>query len=52
MSLSDFEIIKQLGKGVFGSVNLVHRKKDMKTYAMKHILLTSLSKKERETSLN
>ena len=52
MSLSDFEIIKQLGKGAFGSVNLVRRKKDMKTYAMKRILLTSLSKKERETSLN
>ena len=52
MSLSDFEIIKQLGKGAFGSVNLVRRKKDMKTYAMKRILLTTLSKKERETSLN
>ena len=52
MSLSDFEIIKQLGKGAFGSVNLVRRKKDLKTYAMKRIRLTTLSQKEKETALN
>ena len=27
MSLSDFEVIKQLGKGAFGSVSLVHQRK-------------------------
>ena len=52
MSLSDFEILKQLGKGAFGSVNLVRRKKDLKTYAMKRIRLTTLSQKEKETALN
>ena len=32
MSLSDFEVIKQLGKGVFGSVSILHQKKDSQTY--------------------
>ena len=52
MSLSDFEILKQLGKGAFGSVSLVRRKKDSQTYAMKRIRLIPLSEKEREVSLN
>jgi NIMA (never in mitosis gene a)-related kinase len=52
MSLSDFEVIKQLGKGAFGSVSLVRRKKDSQTYAMKRIRLIPLSEKEREISLN
>ena len=52
MSLSDFEILKQLGKGAFGSVHLVRRKKDLKTYAMKRIRMTTLSEKEKETALN
>ena len=52
MSLTDFEILKQLGKGAFGSVSLVRRKKDSQTYAMKRIRLIPLSEKEREVSLN
>ena len=52
MSLSDFEIIKTLGKGAFGMVCLVKRKFDGKTYAMKRIKIAQLSNKEKENSLN
>ncbi len=31
MSLSDFKVIKHLGKGAFGSVSLVRRQKDSHT---------------------
>ena len=49
---NQYEVIKQLGKGAFGSVSLVRRKKDSQTYAMKRIRLIPLSEKEREISLN
>jgi len=52
MSLSDFTIGKQLGKGAFGAVYQVMRKEDSKTYAMKCVKISSLSLKEREAALN
>lgn len=35
--LADFEVIKKLGEGHFGSVNLVSSKKTQKLYAMKEV---------------
>ena len=52
MSLSDFELGKELGKGAFGSVWLVKRKEDKKIYAMKRVIISGLGKKERENALN
>ena len=52
MSLSDFTMGKQLGKGAFGAVYQVTRKEDSKTYAMKIVKISSLSLKEREAALN
>ena len=46
-SLIDFEIIKNLGKGQFGIVDLVKSKKNEKCYAMKKLEL----KKIKEASL-
>ena len=45
-TLSDFKIEKILGRGSFGSVFLVTRKKDNKIYALKTVILEKLSKKE------
>ena len=52
MSLNDFIIGKLLGKGVFGSVSLVTRKRDGNIYAMKRVNIGKLNKKEKESSLN
>ena len=52
MSLKDFEIGKELGKGAFGSVCIVKRKIDNKTYAMKRVKISQLSTKDKENSLN
>lgn len=52
MSLKDFEIGKELGKGAFGSVCFVKRKEDGKTYAMKRVKISQLNTKERENALN
>ena len=37
MSLNNFDLGKELGKGAFGSVRLVTRKEDKKIYAMKSV---------------
>jgi NIMA (never in mitosis gene a)-related kinase len=52
MSLKDFEIGKELGKGAFGSVSICKRKEDGKAYAMKRVKISQLSTKERENALN
>ena len=52
MSLNDFIIGKLLGKGVFGSVSLVTRKRDGNIYAMKRVNIGKLSKKEKLSALN
>jgi NIMA (never in mitosis gene a)-related kinase len=52
MSLKDFEIGKELGKGAFGSVSICKRKEDGKVYAMKRVKISQLSTKERENALN
>ena len=50
--MENFEIIKSLGTGAFGSVSLVRRKLNNKTYAMKIVKISKLSYKERENALN
>ena len=52
MSLKDFEVIKELGKGAFATVALVKRLEDKKTYALKRVKITQMSPKERENALN
>ena len=52
MSLNNFILGKQLGKGAFGSVRLVTRKKDGKIYAMKSVNIGKLDTKEKEAALN
>ncbi|EAR94919.1 Serine/Threonine kinase domain protein (macronuclear) [Tetrahymena thermophila SB210] len=50
--ITDFEILKRLGEGSFGSVYQVKRKSDEKIYAMKKVKMMSLSTKEKENALN
>ena len=52
MSLNDFELGKELGKGAFGSVTIVKRKEDQKIYAMKRVKIGRLSQKEKLNSFN
>ena len=52
MSLKDFEITKELGKGAFGSVWIVKRKEDGQRYAMKRVKISALDPRERENALN
>ena len=52
MSLDDFEFGRILGKGVFGSVIVVKRKKDQEIYAMKRVKIYGLTKRELENSFN
>jgi len=52
MSLDDFIIGTQLGKGSFGSVFIVTRKQDNIQYAMKSVNINNLKDKEKLSSLN
>ena len=52
MSLNDFEFGKFLGKGAFGSVAIVTRKKDHQIYAMKRVNIGKLPRNEVEAALN
>lgn len=52
MSIKDFEVIKELGKGAFGTVSLVMRKADGNIYAMKRVKISQLNTKEQENALN
>jgi NIMA (never in mitosis gene a)-related kinase len=52
MSLKDFELGKELGKGAFGAVSIVKRKADGESYAMKRVKIQQLGNKERENALN
>lgn len=52
MSSSDFKIVGTIGKGAYSTVQKVQRKSDGKLYALKKVMLTGLSKKEKENALN
>ena len=52
MSLKEFEILKDIGKGSFGLVLLVRRLLDNKIYALKRVKLSKMSNKEKINSLN
>lgn len=52
MSIDNFEILQELGKGSFGSVYKVKRITDNKIYAMKCVQISSLSHKEKQNALN
>ena len=52
MSMNDFKMGNVIGKGAFGSVIIVTRKKDDKIYAMKRVNIGKLNNKEKESSLN
>ena len=50
--MEDFQIISELGKGVYSTIFKVKRKIDNKIYALKKVKLLNLSDKEKESSLN
>jgi NIMA (never in mitosis gene a)-related kinase len=52
MSLNEFEILKEFGKGAFSSVCLVKRKMDNNIYAMKRVKIAKLNSKEKDNALN
>ena len=52
MSLENFILGKILGKGSYGSVRIVERKKDHKIYAMKSVIINILGEKEKLNSFN
>ena len=52
MSLNDFYLGKYLGKGSFGSVQIVQRKSDNQYYAMKRITMSKLGEKDKKNALN
>ncbi len=52
MSISDFEIIKELGRGAFGTVFTAKRKADGLIYAIKRVNISKMNNKDRENALN
>lgn len=52
MPKSDFEVIKFLGKGSFGSVSLVKRITDGKQYALKEMDVAHMNMRDRLDQLN
>jgi NIMA (never in mitosis gene a)-related kinase len=52
MSLNDFEILKDLGTGAFGSVFQVKRKSDELIYALKRVKVGKMNERDKQNSLN
>ena len=52
MSLKDYEILEELGKGAYSVVYKARRLKDNKVYALKQVRLSGLKEKEKRNSLN
>ena len=51
-TLTDFDIIKTIGKGSFSKVYLVKRKLDSKIYALKSVFIEKLPKNQQDNSVN
>jgi len=47
-----YEIVRKIGKGSFGTVDLVRRRKDGKTFVLKRMKIGSVTSKEREMCHN
>lgn len=45
LSYKDFDIVKDLGSGSFGKVQLVRKKTDQKLYAIKSVNMIRLNEK-------
>ena len=52
MSLSQFEVLAQVGEGAYSQVFRVRRRRDQKVYALKKVKILSLSDKEKQNALN
>lgn len=52
LKLADFETIRDLGAGSFGSVKLVRKRDDGVSLAMKTVSLCRLSQKDKDNALN
>jgi NIMA (never in mitosis gene a)-related kinase len=52
LKLADFETIRDLGAGSFGSVKLVRRRDDGVSWAMKTVSLCRLNQKDKDNALN
>lgn len=52
LKLANFETVKDLGSGSFGSVKLVRKKDDCQLFALKTVSLGRLSQKEKDNALN
>ena len=51
-SMSDFELICELGHGSFGTVYKVKRKTDGNIYALKKVYLNQLKEKEKDKNIS
>ena len=51
-SLADFEFVKKIGSGSFGTVHMVKRKVDNNAYVIKQVKILVMSRKEQETAIN
>lgn len=52
IKMKDFEVIKDLGCGSYGRVQLIKRKEDQKHYALKSVFLANAKQKEKDAALN
>ena len=50
--LKDFSVIRELGCGSYGRVQLIKRKEDKKYYALKSVFLATAKQKEKDAALN
>jgi NIMA (never in mitosis gene a)-related kinase len=50
--VKDFDVIKQLGRGSYGSTYLVNRKLDNNNYCLKRISIREMSRKDQESAIN